>query len=199
MNNYESMSDEKLALRYIDGDNKAFDVLLTRNQSKLFSYIMFVVRDEEIANDIFQDTFLKVITKLQEGKYTDSGKFYYWITRIAHNIIMDKYRMQQTEHIVEPTEDNNLSNIKSASVLDTYRESEIINEQIMEDVKNIMNALPAVQREVVYMRFYQDMSFKEIADATGVGINTSLGRMRYAILNMRRMAQKHDISLNFEM
>jgi RNA polymerase sigma-70 factor (ECF subfamily) len=199
MNNYESMSDEKLALRYIDGDNKAFDVLLTRNQSKLFSYIMFVVRDEEIANDIFQDTFLKVITKLQEGKYTDSGKFYYWITRIAHNIIMDKYRMQQNEHIVEPTEDNNLSNIKSASVLDTYRESEIINEQIMEDVKNIMNALPAVQREVVYMRFYQDMSFKEIADATGVGINTSLGRMRYAILNMRRMAQKHDISLNFEM
>ena len=107
--------------------------------------------------------------------------------------------MQQNEHIVEPTEDNNLSNIKSASVLDTYRESEIINEQIMEDVKNIMNALPAVQREVVYMRFYQDMSFKEIADATGVGINTSLGRMRYAILNMRRMAQKHDISLNFEM
>lgn len=199
MNNYESMSDEKLALRYIDGDNKAFDVLLTRNQSKLFSYIMFVVRDEEIANDIFQDTFLKVITKLQEGKYTDSGKFYFWITRIAHNIIMDKYRMQQNEHIVEPTEDNNLSNIKSASVLDTYRESEIINEQIMEDVKNIMNALPAVQREVVYMRFYQDMSFKEIADATGVGINTSLGRMRYAILNMRRMAQKHDISLNFEM
>ncbi len=199
MNNYESMSDEKLALRYIDGDNKAFDVLLARNQSKLFSYIMFVVRDEEIANDIFQDTFLKVITKLQEGKYTDSGKFYYWITRIAHNIIMDKYRMQQNEHIVEPTEDNNLSNIKSASVLDTYRESEIINEQIMEDVKNIMNALPAVQREVVYMRFYQDMSFKEIADATGVGINTSLGRMRYAILNMRRMAQKHDISLNFEM
>jgi RNA polymerase sigma-70 factor (ECF subfamily) len=199
MNNYESMSDEKLALRYIDGDNKAFDVLLTRNQSKLFSYIMFVVRDEEIANDIFQDTFLKVITKLQEGKYTDSGKFYYWITRIAHNIIMDKYRMQQNEHIIEPTEDNNLSNIKSASVLDTYRESEIINEQIMEDVKNIMNALPAVQREVVYMRFYQDMSFKEIADATGVGINTSLGRMRYAILNMRRMAQKHDISLNFEM
>ena len=199
MNNYESMSDEKLALCYIDGDNKAFDVLLTRNQSKLFSYIMFVVRDEEIANDIFQDTFLKVITKLQEGKYTDSGKFYYWITRIAHNIIMDKYRMQQNEHIVEPTEDNNLSNIKSASVLDTYRESEIINEQIMEDVKNIMNALPAVQREVVYMRFYQDMSFKEIADATGVGINTSLGRMRYAILNMRRMAQKHDISLNFEM
>ena len=199
MNNYESMSDEKLALRYIDGDNKAFDVLLARNQSKLFSYIMFVVRDEEIANDIFQDTFLKVITKLQEGKYTDSGKFYYWITRIAHNIIMDKYRMQQNEHIVEPTEDNKLSNIKSASVLDTYRESEIINEQIMEDVKNIMNALPAVQREVVYMRFYQDMSFKEIADATGVGINTSLGRMRYAILNMRRMAQKHDISLNFEM
>lgn len=199
MNNYESMSDEKLALRYIDGDNKAFDVLLARNQSKLFSYIMFVVRDEEIANDIFQDTFLKVITKLQEGKYTDSGKFYYWITRIAHNIIMDKYRMQQNEHIVEPTEDNNLCNIKSASVLDTYRESEIINEQIMEDVKNIMNALPAVQREVVYMRFYQDMSFKEIADATGVGINTSLGRMRYAILNMRRMAQKHDISLNFEM
>lgn len=198
MKQIESMTDEALALLYIQGNNKAFDELLARNQSKLFSYILFVVRDQEIANDIFQDTFVKVITKLQEGKYTDSGKFYYWITRIAHNIIMDRYRTQHNEHIVEPTEDNDLSNLKGASVLDSNRESEIINEQVLEDVKHMMNTLPAAQREVVYMRFYQELSFKEIADITGVSINTSLGRMRYAILNMRRMARENNIMLNYE-
>lgn len=199
MNQFKSLTDEALALLYIKGDNKAFDELLARNQSKLFSYIMFVVRDQEVANDIFQDTFVKVITKLQEGKYTDSGKFYYWITRIAHNIIMDRYRTQHNEHIVEPTEDNDLSNIKGASVLDTSREAELVNAQVLEDVKHLMNTLPASQREVVYMRFYQELSFKEIADITGVSINTSLGRMRYAILNMRRMARENSIMLNYEL
>lgn len=186
------------ALRYVGGDNKAFDELLARNQSKLFTYIMFVVRDQELANDLFQDTFVKVITKLQEGKYTDSGKFSYWVTRIAHNVIMDWYRMQKNEHIVEPTEDNDLSNLNENSVIDTGIESEIINSQIMTDVKRMMDKLPTAQREVVYMRFYQDLSFKEIAEVTGVSINTALGRMRYAILNLRRMAHEHDILLKME-
>ena len=195
MNKFERMTDEELALQYVGGNNRAFDELLARNQSKLFTYIMFVVRNQELANDIFQDTFVKVITKLQEGKYTDSGKFSYWITRIAHNVIMDWYRMQRNEHIVEPTEDNDLSNIKKNSVMDTCRENEMVNEQILCDVKRMMDCLPAPQREVVYMRFYQDLSFKEIADITGVSINTALGRMRYAILNMRRMAKEHNIEL----
>lgn len=198
MTKFDSMTDEELALRYVGGDNKAFDELLARNQSKLFTYIMFVVRDQELANDLFQDTFVKVITKLQEGKYTDSGKFSYWVTRIAHNVIMDWYRMQKNEHIVEPTEDNDLSNLNEISVIDTGIESEIVNSQIMTDVKRMMDKLPTAQREVVYMRFYQDLSFKEIAEVTGVSINTALGRMRYAILNLRRMAHEHDILLKME-
>ena len=198
MTKFDSMTDEELALRYVGGDNKAFDELLARNQSKLFTYIMFVVRDQELANDLLQDTFVKVITKLQEGKYTDSGKFSYWVTRIAHNVIMDWYRMQKNEHIVEPTEDNDLSNLNENSVIDTGIESEIVNSQIMTDVKRMMDKLPTAQREVVYMRFYQDLSFKEIAEVTGVSINTALGRMRYAILNLRRMAHEHDILLKME-
>ena len=190
------MTDEELALLYVDGDNKAFDELLARNQSKLFTYIMFVVRDQETANDIFQDTFVKVIMKLQEGKYTDSGKFSFWVTRIAHNVIMDWYRQGKNEHIVEMTEDNDLTNLRSASVMDVCREEEIVSEQVMADVRRMMNALPAPQREVVYMRFYQGLSFKEIAEITGVSINTSLGRMRYAILNLRRMARQHNITLS---
>lgn len=199
MKHYESQSDEELALLYVKGDNRAFDVLLTRNQQKLYSYILFVVRDPEVANDVFQDTFVKVITKLQEGKYTDSGKFSFWLTRIAHNVIMDCYRRQKSEHIVEPTEGNDLSNLRSDSLLDTNRENEYVNMQIMNDVRHLMNALPAPQREVVYMRFYQDLSFKEIANITGVSINTSLGRMRYALINMRRMARQHGIQLNMEL
>lgn len=195
---FERMSDEELALLYIKGNNRAFDELLIRNQSKLFTYIMFMVKDQEIANDIFQDTFVKVITKLQEGKYTDSGKFSYWLIRIAHNIIMDWYRLQKNAHIIEPTEDNDLSNLKGESVTDINRESEIINAQVLSDVEHLMNSLPTSQREVVYMRFYQELSFKEIADITGVSINTSLGRMRYAILNMRKMAKEHDIMLKYE-
>ena len=198
MSNFESMTDEELALLYAGGNNRAFDELLSRNQSKLFTYILFVVRDQDTANDIFQDTFVKVIMKLQEGKYTDSGKFSYWVTRIAHNVIMDWYRQNKTERIVEPTEDNDLSNLRSASVMDPSRENEIVNEQVLADVRRTMDALPAPQREVVYMRFYQELSFKEIADITGVSINTSLGRMRYAIINLRRMAHEHNILLSME-
>ncbi len=195
MKKFEGVTDEALALLYVGGDNKAFDELLARTQEKLFTYIMFVVRDHDKADDIFQETFVKVITKLQNGQYTDSGKFQFWLTRIAHNVIMDWYRAQRNENIVEPTEDNDLSNLKGVSVMDTYRETELINEQVLLDVKKLMNALPAPQREVVYMRFFQQLSFKEIAELTGVSINTSLGRMRYALINLRRMAKEHKIEL----
>jgi RNA polymerase sigma-70 factor (ECF subfamily) len=199
MKNYASHTDEELALLYVGGDFRAFDELLTRNQQKLYSYILFVVRDPELADDVFQDTFVKVITKLQEGKYTDSGKFSFWLTRIAHNVIMDCYRQQKSERIVEPTEDNDLSNLRDDSLLDINRENEFVNMQVMEDVRHLMDALPAPQREVVHMRYYQNMPFKEIAKVTGVSINTSLGRMRYALINMRRMARQHGIQLNMEL
>lgn len=198
MRNFEGVTDEALALLYVDGDNRAFDELLSRTQTKLFTYIMFVVRDHDVADDIFQETFVKVITKLQQRQYTDTGKFQFWLTRIAHNVIMDWYRQQQTRHIVEPNEENNLENLRGASVMDTFRESEIVNEQVLMDVKRLMEALPAPQREVVYMRYFQQLSFKEIADLTGVSINTSLRRMRYALINMRRMAKEYQMELALE-
>jgi len=198
MKQFEALTDEELALQYVDGNNQAFDELLARNQQKLFNYIMFMVHDQELTNDIFQDTFVKIIVKLQQGSYTDSGKFSYWMTRIAHNIIMDLFRTQKSERIVEPNSENDLSNLSSQEVMELNREMQMVNSQIMQDVRNIMDKLPASQREVVFMRMYQDLSFKEIAEITGVSINTALGRMRYAILNMRRMAKQHNIILNVE-
>ena len=195
MKKFEGMTDEALALLYVKGNNSAFDELLSRTQSKLFTYIMFVVHDHDVADDIFQETFVKAIIKLQNGQYTDSGKFSFWLTRIAHNANMDWYRQQQSRHIMEPNAENDLQNLSMASVLDTFRESELVNEQVLADVKRMMEALPAPQREVVYMRYYQQLSFKEIAAITGVSINTSLGRMRYALLNMRRMAKENKIEL----
>ena len=195
MKEFEGMTNEALALLYVGGNNKAFDELLTRTQSSLFAYIMFVVRNEDVANDIFQETFVKVITKLQQGCYTDSGKFTFWLTRIAHNAIMDWYRTQKSERIIDLGDDNDLSNLKGDFVMDSYRESELVNAQVKADVKKMMEMLPAPQREVVFMRFYQQLSFKEIAELTGVSINTSLGRMRYALINLRKMAKEHQIEL----
>ena len=199
MDNLKGMTDEELALSYVGGNNKAFDLLLSRTQSKLFSYILFVVHDHDRANDVFQETFVKVITKLHQGKYVNSGKFSAWLMRIAHNVIMDWYRDHRTENIVEPNEENDLSNISSRDLMEANVENQYVNTQVMNDVTRMMNQLPPTQREVVYMRFYQDMSFTEIAETTGVSINTSLGRMRYAVMNMRKMAREHQIMLQLEM
>ena len=199
MKQYDGMADETLALLYVGGDNRAFDELLARNQQKLYNYIVFVVRDPELANDVFQETFVKVIMRLQEGKYTNSGKFSFWLTTIAHNVIMDTFRQQKSEHIVEASEDNDLNKLRRQDLMEMNRENEFVNAQILQDVRHLMDTLPAPQCEVVYMRYYQDMSFKEIAEATGVSINTSLGRMRYALINMRRLAREHDLQLNLEL
>ena len=194
MENLNLMTDEELAIMYVDGDNKAFDLLISRNQEKLFTYILFVVRDREMANDMFQETFFKVVSRLQQGKYIANGKFSAWLMRIAHNVIMDWYRQQRAQNIVDAPKENDLSNVGS-TLLESSREGELANNQVMEDVRRMMSHLPASQREVVFMRFYQQMSFKEIAEATGVSINTALGRMRYAILNLRRMTREHQLTL----
>lgn len=194
MENLNLMTDEELAIMYVDGDNKAFDLLLSHNQEKLFTYILFVVRDREMANDMFQETFFKVVSRLQQGKYIANGKFSAWLMRIAHNVIMDWYRQQRAQNIVDAPKENDLSNVGS-TLLESSREGELVNNQVMEDVRRMMSHLPASQREVVFMRFYQQMSFKEIAEATGVSINTALGRMRYAILNLRRMTREHQLTL----
>ena len=195
MRNLAELTDEELAISYMEGDNKAFELLLAHNQSKVFSYILFVVHDEDRANDIFQDTFIKIIVKLQKGLYTPTGKFSAWCMRIAHNVIMDHYRGIRNGHIVEPTEDNDLSNLSGENMEVTNIENDYVNQQVLDDVKKMMRLLPAPQREVVYMRFYQQLSFKEIADVTNVSINTALGRMRYALLNMRKMARDHNLQL----
>ena len=198
MSTLKTMSDEELALAYIDGNNRAFDELLTRNQEKIFTYIMYVVKDEDLANDLFQETFLKVITKLQNHQYADSGKFFWWLTRIAHNVIIDYYRAQRSDKVVDAPRENDLSNLRSDNVMDGNRENELSNAQVLKDVKRLMDALPEAQRDVVYMRFYQELSFKEIAKLTNVSINTSLGRMRYALINLRRLTRQYNIALNLE-
>ena len=198
MSTLKTMSDEELALAYIDGNNHAFDELLTRNQEKIFTYIMYVVKDEDLANDLFQETFLKVITKLQNHQYADSGKFVWWLTRIAHNVIIDYYRAQKSDKVVDAPRENDLSNLRSDNVMDGNRENELSNAQVMKDVKRLMESLPEAQRDVVYMRFYQELSFKEIAKLTNVSINTSLGRMRYALINLRKLTRQYNIALNLE-
>lgn len=197
MSKLNEMSDEELALRYIDGSNEAFDLILERNKTKLFSYILFVVKDREKANDVFQETFVKAIMKLQQGHYSPSGKLAAWLVRIAHNVIMDDFRAQKNERLVDANESNDLSNITSQDVLENNIENMRIREEVCGDVKKMMELLPESQREVVFMRFYQGLSFKEIAEITNVSINTSLGRMRYAILNMRKMAKSNNLALNF--
>ena len=198
MSTLESMTDEELALSYINGNNRAFDELLSRSQDKIFNYIMYIVKDENLANDLFQETYLKAITKMQNGRYTDSGKFFWWLTRVAHNVIIDYYRALKSSRIVEPTKDNDLSNLNSNSVMDASCESEMANAQVLRDVKKLMEALPEQQREVVFMRYYQELSFKEIAKITGVSINTSLGRMRYALINLRKLTHQHGMNLVLE-
>lgn len=191
---YNGRTDEELALLYMAGENSAFDELLARNQQKLFSYIMTFVGSADKANDVFQETFLKVISKLRDGQYTASGKFSYWLYRVAHNVIIDEVRKEKSGKVSEVYDGNNLNKLP-ADLQYSCREQEYVAHQVLTDVHRLMDALPDVQKEVVFMKYFQDCSFKEIAEATGVSINTSLGRMRYALMNMRRIARKHNISL----
>ncbi len=193
MKNLNDMTDEELAFAYVEGDNQAFNLLLTRNEVRLFSYIMLVVRNEDLANDIFQETFVKVITKLQERQYEPNGKFYAWCVRIAHNVIIDRYRNLRLANVVEPTENNDLSDLGESSVLMGNTEDYFVRSQVLQDVRRMVDMLPVQQREVVYMRYFQKLSFKEIAEQTHVSINTSLGRMRYALLNLRRMVREYNL------
>ena len=190
-------ADETLVALYAQGNNEAFDILLNRYKDRLYAYIYYTVRNEELAEDIFQETFTKAIVTIQQGRYNENGKVPDWLTRIAHNLIIDCFRQEKQENLVSCDEEerNLLNNIRLS---EGTVEAEIVNHQILSDVRRLMKHLPDEQREVVHMRFYQDLSFKEIAEMTGVSINTSLGRMRYAILNLRRMAEKHGIVLTMD-
>ena len=190
------LTDEELAMEYVKGNNRAFDELLNRTQTGIFSYIIFIVHNKEVANDLFQETFLKAITKLKEGKYTPSGKFNGWLIRIAHNAIMDWYRRQKSQHLIDTDgSDITIAEMSDQQIMETSREDILANTQVLEDVKAMIDFLPENQRDIVKMRYYQNLSFKEIAAITNCSINTCLGRMRYALINMRRLAKQNSMQL----
>ena len=195
MKKLSQMTDEELAMEYVEGNNRAFDELLSRTQTGIFSYIIFIVHNQEVANDIFQETFLKAITNLQMRRYTPTGKFNAWLIRIAHNAIMDWYRRQKTKQIIDTNDDFDIASMSDRDLMETSSEDLMANAQVLRDVKTMIDFLPEPQKEVVMMRYYQNLSFKEIAAITGVSINTSLGRMRYALINLRRLAKEHNMHL----
>ena len=195
MKSFKQMTDEELVVLYAEGNNNAFDILLSRYQSVIHSYIYFIVRNKELTEDIFQETFVKVIMTIKQGRYTENGKFKAWITRIAHNLIIDNFRQERNENWVS-NDEVEVDLFNNIQLCDGTVEDRLVRRQVLSDVKRLVNHLPENQREVLEMRYYRDMSFKEIADATGVSINTALGRMRYAILNMRRMAEENSIELS---
>lgn len=194
MNEFKSLTDEQLVELYSKGENAAFDELLSRYQSKLFTYISFIVRNEALSEDLFQETFVKAITTIKQGRYSESGRFGAWLMRIAHNLIIDSFRHDKSDLVVS-NDDADIDLFNNADLCEENIETSLVNRQVLSDVRRLISALPDVQREVVFMRYYQNLSFREIAEATGVSINTALGRMRYAIINMRSMAKEKGISL----
>ena len=189
-----TLSDEKLVVLYTKGVNQAFDVLVERYKERVYTHIYHTVKCEELADDIFQETFVKAIITINQGRYTENGKFLPWIFRIAHNLIIDYYRQEKSENTQScDAEEVDILNRKDLS--ECTIEDQMVTEQIHQDIKNLVNALPDSQKEVLLMRYYKNMSFKEIAETTNVSINTALGRMRYAILNMRRIAEENNIIL----
>ena len=189
-----TMTDEQLVCDYSNGNNLAFDILLERHKRSVYNYIFFTVRNRELAEDIFQETFIKAIVTIKQGRYTESCKFRAWISRIAHNLIIDHFRQEKNENTVS-NDEAPVDLLNNPTLCDGTIEDELIKVQITSDIRKLISFLPENQREVLEMRYYQDLSFKEIADQTGVSINTALGRMRYAILNMRRMAEENNIVL----
>ena len=197
MKNVKALTDDELVGLYAEGNNEAFDTFFNKYQSRLFSYIYYVVRNEDVANDLFQETFLKALVRIQKGQYRSNGKFNAWITRIAHNLIMDHFRSKEQENLVSNGEAD--YDIFNSTLLSEHTvEDQMLITQSLTDAKNIMSCLPPSQSEVVRMRFYENMSFKEIADKLGISINTALGRMRYAVINMRSMAQERNMSFYAE-
>lgn len=186
-------SDALLVKDYIAGDESALAILIKRHESKIYGFIYSKVADREVSNDIFQDTFIKVIKTLKTNSYNEEGKFLPWIMRIAHNLVIDFYRKSKKMPLFRETEEFSIFSIMSDDSLTV--ENQIIADQVEVDIRRLVEELPVDQKEVLIMRMYQDMSFKEISETTGVSINTALGRMRYAIMNLRKIIDKHQIVL----
>ncbi|HLP04057.1 MAG TPA: sigma-70 family RNA polymerase sigma factor [Paludibacter sp.] len=197
MKNLNQFADDELVKLYENGDNQAFEILLNRYKSKVYTYIYLIVRNKELTEDIFQDTFVKAIATIQQGRYTETGKFVAWINRIAHNLIIDHFRREKNENTFS-SDAVDYDIINNAKLSEKSVEDIISNEQVLVDVVNLIELLPQSQQNVIRMRFFEDLSFKEIAEKTDVSINTALGRMRYALLNMRRIAAEKDVYLEMK-
>lgn len=189
MDSKNRMTDDALVKAYIGGDAEAFDCLLARHQDRLFQQIFYAVHDEDLANDIFQETFVKVIISLRKGNYVEQGQFFAWLSRIAHNLVLDHFKTQRGQCSYDE-DGQEFADETTSQLACVGREEEMIRMESIEMVQKWITLLPDEQREVVKMRFYQEIPFKEIAEKTGVGISTSLARMRYALLNLRKMATR---------
>lgn len=192
MNN--KCSDQELIDRYLAGDKNCMEVLIHRYKKKVYTYILITVKNQSVADDLFQDTFIKVIASLKNGIYKDKGKFGSWIIRIAHNITIDYFRLEKNRNIYSQT-DENIDIFNSSAFSDSTIEDKIVDYQIESDIRDIIELLPKEQKEIVLLRHYGNMSFKEIADSTGVSINTALGRMRYALINLRKIIEEKNVVL----
>ncbi len=188
------LTDDQLVNLYQDGSNEAFEILLNRYKSKVYSYIFIIVRNKELTEDIFQDTFIKAIATIKQGRYLESGKFLGWVNRIAHNLIIDHFRREKNENTVSG-DGLEYDVINNAKLSDKCIEDVMSNDQVMLDIVRLIDYLPSSQQQVVRMRYFEDLSFKDIAEKTDVSINTALGRMRYALLNMRKMAESNGVCL----
>ena len=194
-----ALTDEDLVRRFADGDNGAFEVLLMRHKDRVYAYILNLVHDDSVADDIFQETFIKVITTLKQGRYYDAGnKFVGWLMRIAHNKTMDYYRNLAAEKTISNDDYADIDLLNNVDLCDTSSQEVMDREEVFYGVEQLIDTLSEDQRRIVKMRYYQDLSFKEIADLESISINTALGRMRYALINMRKNAQKYNLVRDLE-
>ena len=191
--NSKTLSDAALVRNYISGDESSLTILINRHQQRLYNFIYSKVYDRDVAEDIFQDTFIKVINTLKLGKYNEEGKFVPWIMRIAHNLVIDFFRRNKRMPKFNNREDFDIFNVLSDGSLNA--EAELVRSQIHNDIRNLVEQLPIDQRTVLKMRIYNDMSFKEISENTSISINTALGRMRYALINLRKLIKENNIVL----
>lgn len=191
---YGKLSDQDLVQAYIKGDHSAIEVLINRHRSKVYTYIILTIKNQQLAEDLFQETFIKVIQSLRAGKYRDNGKFLSWVIRIAHNLIIDHFRKEKQMNAIS-NDDSEVDLFNSKKLSDSNIEELIIDSQIRSEIRVLINELPDDQREVVLLRHYGGLSFKEIADQTDVSINTALGRMRYALINLRKLIEQKNLTL----
>lgn len=195
MKTLHELADEALVRLYIQGNNSAFDILLKRYEKKVFSYLLYSVKNQELAEDLFQDVFIKIVVRIKNGQYAENGKFASWLMRIVHNHLIDHYRTTPSEKVIS-NDSSEVDLFNNADIaINENREQEMIDQQTLKEVKDLIAKLPDSQREVLMMRVYDELSFKEIAEKTNCSINTALGRMRYAILNLRHMAMERGISM----